>query len=437
MKQSSSLDIATFTEKSSENDAQHQTKILVVEDSKTEQLRLKTILSKIGYDVLLANNGLEAINIMEKEHCQLVISDWRMPELTGIELCRRLREDQRYKQLYFILLTGFDSKNDLIAGMDAGADDFIAKPVSSEELRVRVQAGIRIINLHNELEVKNEELEITLQREQQAYDLIQTDLAAAAIMQKSLLPDNSSPFRQLEIASLFEPASVIAGDGFGYFKLDADHLGFYHFDVAGHGIASAMLSFTLTRLLSPAFIEESLFQKSNHTHNIEHLTENIVAPSAVIASLNERFSEEQDCQHYFTMIYGVLNIRNGRGQLCQAGHPYPLIVTAEGQVNAIGEGGFPVGMLSEAEYEDIAFKLTPGDRLVLYSDGIPECKNISNEMFNNDNFHNILSQTHRAPLASALDILKLSLQRWQGNEALNDDISLLAFDFNSSFPHKK
>jgi sigma-B regulation protein RsbU (phosphoserine phosphatase) len=409
---------------------QEQPRLLVVEDSLSEQMRLKAMLTKLDYEVVLAGDGQEALAVLDSTPIQLVISDWRMPNLSGIDLCRRIRGNPDYADPYFILLTGCDSPPDLVAGMDAGADDFIAKPFNSEELRVRLQAGLRIIGLRNELKQRNTALADSLQKEAQANHRIQQDLNTAAIMQQALLPNGESPFSQLELATLFKPASMVAGDTYNYFKLNDSHLGFYHLDVAGHGIASAMLSFTLSRLLSPDMLQHEL--------NLPDTAPS--RPHEVVAALNRRFLHEEFNEHYFTMIYGVLDITTGKGEFCQAGHPHPLLCRADGTVQRLGSGGFPVAMLAEAVYESTPFTLHRGDRLWLYSDGITDCSNEQGKTLGMEQFATLIRQTSKSELSRLPVAINKILTHWHGATALDDDISLLAIGYNAetkTSPHTK
>ena len=425
------------THESEEKDKHHQQmpsallKVLIVEDSLPEQMRLKIIILKNGYEVFCATNGKEALELMAKEQIHIVVSDWRMPQLTGIELCKTLRSEPVYGQPYFILLTGFNTQTDLISGMDAGADDFISKPVSTEELRVRLQAGARILQLRNELELQNQQLEVALTREEEVRQSIQQDLDAAARMQQELLPDGQSPLPQLEIGTLFKPAVTVAGDSYGYFKLDDDHMVFYHLDVAGHGIASAMLSFTLSRFLSPALADGLLREIVEDSDDSSDLAPHIMPPHLVVASLNQKFQESQECIHYFTMVYGVFNVKTGRGEFCQAGHPHPLFITKDGSVNKLGDGGFAVGMFDHATYESVPFEMDHGDRIAFYSDGITDTTNKDGEAFGFDRYKRLLEMGCRLPIAVTIDALDTILHQWKGDQDFDDDVSLLMFEYKN------
>lgn len=400
-------------------------KVLVVEDSITEIMRIKAMLTKLEYDVTTAKNGKEALEKLDDEKFKLIISDWRMPHMTGIDLCRHIRNNSEYGHPYFILLTGCNQQMDLVAGMEAGADDFITKPFITEELRVRLKAGARIVALQHELEKHNDMLRESLENEEKHMHRIQEDMKSAAQMQQQLLPSGASPFPSTNICTLFKPATIVAGDTYGYFRLNDHYLGFYQLDVAGHGIASAMLSFTLSRFLSP---EQGLLT----TARPDGISVDIVPPDEVVSALNERFLEKECCEHYFTMVYGVLNVKNGRGEFCQAGHPHPVVSTQDGSTKILGNGGFPVGMLPEAKYESIPFELDVGDRIWLYSDGITECRNKNNHILGMEKFVDVIQHT----IANQIDKISIGidnlLHKWHGDRPLEDDISLLVIEYSGT-----
>jgi sigma-B regulation protein RsbU (phosphoserine phosphatase) len=403
--------------------------ILVVEDSLPEQMRMIALLEGFGYDVLTANNGRQALETMRHSDVQLVVSDWRMPEMTGLELCRELRADSTFDQPYIILVTGYNATTDLVAGMDAGADDFIAKPFKSEELRVRLKAGSRVLQLRNEAEQRSQQLTEALSREAEANSMIRRDLAVAARMQREFLPVPHSPFPHLKIGTLFSAATMVAGDGYDFFRLDEDHLGFYQIDVAGHGVAAAMMSFAVSRLLSPELCRKALGnRKADAVSTAEcSLPEHIVDPARVVQWLNRHILEHDDVQHYLTMVYGVLNVHTGAGVLCQAGHPHPLVMSRDGSITKVGKGGFAVGMLEDARYEQVDFCLRQGERLFLYSDGISDSTGRDGTRFGTLRLSRLLEKTSEYPLGECVGMIDATLQEWIEN-APDDDISLLAIE---------
>ncbi|MBI5674764.1 MAG: diguanylate cyclase [Nitrospirae bacterium] len=133
-------------------------KILVVEDDLVTRKLLEKTIRGWGHEVIAAENGLIAWEIFQKEEIKFIIADWMMPEMDGITLCKNIRSLNKAGYIYFILLTGKDKKEEIVEGLEAGADDYVAKPFNLSELKVRVSAGERILDLEKELHKKNNEL---------------------------------------------------------------------------------------------------------------------------------------------------------------------------------------------------------------------------------------------------------------------------------------
>jgi diguanylate cyclase (GGDEF)-like protein len=130
-------------------------KILVADDEGATRLRLEALLTKLGHEVVVARDGSEAWEILQREDApSLAILDWIMPGVDGVELCRRLRQGGRKHYIYVIMVTVKSSRQDLLTGMEAGADDYLTKPFDLEELRVRVGAGERIVARQSDLETQ-------------------------------------------------------------------------------------------------------------------------------------------------------------------------------------------------------------------------------------------------------------------------------------------
>ena len=135
-------------------------KILIAEDNMTTRRILETILVKWNYDVISVCDGNEAWEkLHEKDPPKLVILDWMMPGINGVEICRRFRQEDPVKPMYIILLTARDEKNDIVEGLGAGADDYIAKPFDKEELRARIDVGRRVVELQAAL-LEKEKLQV-------------------------------------------------------------------------------------------------------------------------------------------------------------------------------------------------------------------------------------------------------------------------------------
>lgn len=135
-------------------------KILVADDSAIYRKLVEDTLAQKRYSVLLAKSGKEALKLFTEHRPPLVISDWMMPDFSGIELCRRIRDDSQGSYTYIIILTGVTEKHELVKGLEAGADDYLTKPFHSDELLARIGVGRRITDLNREIEAKNRSLEL-------------------------------------------------------------------------------------------------------------------------------------------------------------------------------------------------------------------------------------------------------------------------------------
>jgi sigma-B regulation protein RsbU (phosphoserine phosphatase) len=396
--------------------------ILVVDDARDMQLILRRILTLMGHQVMLADHGQEAWELIQKHHFQVVLSDWVMPVMDGPTLCRTIRSAGLSHYVYIILLTGMSGKQNLILGMDAGADDFATKPLVREELEVRLRAAQRVLNLEHTLENKNRNLESVNQSLSAAQALIQSDLKRAATLQTGVLPIQKR-FGRLCVDWFFQPAQYIGGDTFNYFPINDELFFFYSIDVSGHGISSALLSMCLQTLLS----------STGELYCVDELTRANAArfPSRLAERLNYHLNHTLDTDdHYLTMIMGVVDTVEERLYFVQAGHPQPFLYNpSTQQVERIECTGFPIGLLPDMEYETIDLPFPPGSRFILYSDGILELQHPSGEPMTEDDLQARLQALSDLPARQLVSRLGEQLGLGREDEDKPDDISLLTIDF--------
>lgn len=402
-------------------------RILIVEDNLLTRTMMERSLQKWGYDVLSVDNITAAMTIILDEKIQFVITDWIMPGGNGTILCHSVRALNLPFYTYIILVTFLDDVQSAVHGMEAGADDFIRKPIQLDELRARIKAGERILDLEKKLQENNVRLTELSNKLLAANEVINRDLKMAAAMQRSLLPAAASHSQGIVIDWLFHPSTHLSGDIFNFFPLDEHHVGFYIIDVAGHGIASAMQSFTLSRLLSP--------DTDCSNHLIFSLPEAsdcpLVRPApAVIANLNQQFQTNESNILYFTMIYGMLDTKSRTINLCQAGHPQPLYLQQGKPAKFIVSAGLPVGIIDDAYYESVQLDYHPGDRLFLYSDGISECESPDGEMFGTERLRLFVDETRHLKVSEVIRKLDERINSWRGKDGFEDDISLLVLEIN-------
>lgn len=393
--------------------------ILIVEDARDQRLMLSVVLKKQGHRVLEAGNGLQALEIL-REHpdVRIIISDWMMPEMDGLELLRQTRKIDLGRYIYFILLTGKTDHEAVVEGLNDGADDFLAKPVNFDELGARLKAGIRIIELERQLEQQNKQLV-------EAIQTIEKDLESAAKAQQVLLAQPAT-IQQVSFDWFFKPSKILGGDMFGYQAIDEETLGFYQLDVAGHGIPSALFSFTLNTILSETSGRGSIVRET-----LDHEPfYKVRAPETVLASLNRRFQAPPESMLYFTIAYGLINSRTGEVTLSRAGHPPPLwIHREEAIVEPVAGGGVPIGMMPDMEYTSCTLQLQPGDRLFLYSDGVTECENAKGEPFGEARLLHCLQDAANDDLKSVIDRVDQNIRDWSELDCFEDDVTYLLLEW--------
>lgn len=397
-------------------------RILIVDDSAMSRLMLEHSLKKWGYETVSVDNIDAATQLILNGSIQFVITDWVMPNGDGPELCRRIRQLNYHFYIYIILVTSLQGSQSLVEGMDAGADDFIHKPIQMDELLARIKAGERVLQLEQTLRDRNIKLQELSDDLLAAHKIISTDLQLAERMQRGLLPLCPSSLQGIAIDGLFCPSGHVSGDIYNFFRLDEHHIGFYTIDVAGHGVAAAMMSFTLSQILTPDLNRRSPLKKRIH----EAPYYEVVRPaSTVIEKLNHQFQTDAVNSLYFTMIYGVVNTQLHTVDLCQAGHPNPIYLPKEGTAQFIGDGGFPVGITTIAEYESLHLDYYNGDRLFFYSDGITECMNSQGEMFGEERLLRVVEETRQLPTNEVLNSIRQRIEDWRGSNKFDDDISML------------
>jgi phosphoserine phosphatase RsbU/P len=406
-------------------------KILLVDDDPIARAIHSMLLRTYGHDVLEAADGELAWRMVESEHITFVVSDWVMPNLAGVDLCRRIRSANFEHYVYVILCTSKGAKSDLVEGMDAGADDFVVKPISAEELRVKVRAGERVLRLQQGLAEKNHELAGINSRLQSAYQLIEDDLKAAAWIQEQLLPSPALHALGVKCEWKFQPSSYIAGDTFNFFALDERQVGFYLLDVSGHGVPAAMLSVTLSMILTPDATHGSPLKRYDPASGVFEVR----SPEDTIRELNRRFQSRDD--RYFTMIYGLLDVRTSRLRLAQAGHPSPVLIKNRSELHLLGTGGMPVGLWPDMDFDYLEVPFTEGDRLLLYSDGVTDCMSPDGEAFGEERLLSYLENVANEPLSGILSGLDSAMKAWRGSKEFGDDVSLLAMELTGEKSVKK
>ena len=400
--------------------------VLVVDDSPSMRLTLTRMLRRAGYVVHEAGSGVAGLQACRDTAPDLVFSDWMMPEMDGLDFCREFRKMGRESYGYFILLTSKGEKADIARGFDAGADDFLTKPVNGAELRARIKAAERVLRMERELTGKNRLIRATLDELQRVYDSINGDLIEARKLQQSLVSERHRDFGRAEVSLLLQSCGHVGGDLVGMFPINDTHVGLYAIDVSGHGISSALMTARLAGHLSATAPEQNIAVAA--TGDGRHRPR---CPAQTAAILNDLILGEIETEHYLTLLIADVDLQTGVTVFAQAGHPCPLVQRAGGAVEAVGQGGLPVGLLGGAVYTPCTIRLDPGDRLLIHSDGITECTDPAGALLGEAGLERMMRGLEHTRGPACLDALVWQMADFAASDQFNDDVSAVLVEFKS------
>ena len=400
--------------------------VLVVDDSRAQRHILSMHLRRWGYLVTESEDAPSALAICAAAEVDIIISDWMMPGMTGLEFCRKFRALGRETYGYFVLLTSKSEKTEIADGLEAGADDFLTKPVSSNELRARLRAGERTLAMQAEVLAKNKVIASTLLELQKLYDSLDRDLIEARKLQQTLVRDRVRDYGWAQASLLLRNSGRVGGDLVGSFRVDDGRVAVYAIDVSGHGVASAMMTARLAGFLTGSSPEQNLAYGRGPDG-----AQMLLPPEAVAERFNRLMLEEIQAEQYFTMVFAVVDRRAGLLSLVQAGHPHPMLVHPSGQVQRLGQGGLPIGLIPDAVYDRQEVAISPGDRLVLVSDGFTECPLPDGQDFGEDRLAESLIRSTYLSGADLLEALVWDLTAQSGSDSFPDDVSGVVLDLLS------
>ena len=310
-----------------------------------------------------------------------------------------------------IFISALNENLDKVNAFSIGGVDYITKPFQMEELHARVETHLKLRRLQVELEGANARLRGINGR-------MSRDLEAAARIQKTFLPAPAVEAPGAAFAWCFRPCDELAGDGLNIVPLGVGKVGLYVLDVTGHGVTSALLSVTLGRLLSPPSEPSSILARGG-----------VVTPPAEVADrLNRLFPFDPEIEQFATLMYGVLDLNTGEFRHVSAGHPGPIHQPAAGPAVLLETPGYPIG-LGDEPYAETCLQLAPGDRLFLFSDGLPDAIDRAGARFGDARLLNAVDRSRRTPLADAVTSLADEVALWQDPARTQDDLSLLGVEF--------
>jgi len=396
--------------------------ILVVDDNPANLQVLTGMLKDRDYRVRPVPSGKLALRAAKRDPPDLILLDINMPEMNGYEVCEHLKADDALKAIPVIFISALNEQLDKVKAFAIGGVDYITKPFHMEELHARVETYLKLCRLQIELEDTNARLA-------NVNDRMSRDLKAAAQIQASLLPQDVLQVPCIDYAWIYRPCDELAGDGLNVIPLSPGKVGLYLLDVCGHGVASALLSVTLCRLLSPPTEPSSILVRNRGPGNPYDIT----PPVEVAARLNQLFPFDSSATAQLTtMVYGILNVVTGEFRYVSAGHPGPVHLPSGAAPLILASEGFPIGLADEP-YEERSVRLGLGDRLYLYSDGVPEARDPAGRQFGAVRLMEVIEQGRDKTLQQSTEALLNEIIRWHGSEKPQDDLSILAVQVEARY----
>lgn len=383
-------------------------KVLIIDDDPILRMVLTKTLEEQGYQVIAALDGEQGVEQARAVKPDLIICDWSMPRMDGLEVCHQIKTDPDLEQTFLILLTARSAIVDRVVGLDMGADDFLTKPVDTSELLARVRSGLRLLQANQKLKL----LALDLQQQKQ---ILEAELAEAAAYVKSLLP--TSIKGNVTINAKFLPSRQLGGDCFDYYWIDDDTLILYLLDVSGHGISAALLSISIQNWLRSQSLSPEV----------------LIQPSQVLKILNEKFQMNKQNDQYFTMWYGVYRQSQRQLYYSSGGHPPSILLskTFSGSSSAqrLKTAGVAIGLFPDMEYVEQHCFIEPHSILYIFSDGIYEISQPQGGVWGLEQFVEVLVNQEKATSSDVEQVLQ-KICSLHSIKSFEDDCSLLQVQFS-------
>ncbi len=375
-------------------------RILVVDDEPVVLQVMINYLTLEGYEVVTAASGPQALERIDQSSFDLVLLDIMLPRISGYEVCRLIREKRSPYELPVLMLTARNKPDDVVAGLEAGANDYLTKPVNRQELLARVGS---LISLQNSVKLNNE------------LSIIKRDIQIAHEIQKSVLSQEFPAIDGVDIALKYEPMTKLGGDFYDIQMVGPGLLGILLADVSGHGIPAAFIC----AMLKVAY--------SFHRQDAGN-------PSVLMSHISNTMLNYTGGQ-FITACYACIDLVERKLRQSNAGH-WPLIIWRKKEQRLLAdlENSMPIGWYAEKEYPIMEADILPGDRVILYTDGILEARNTDTggKLFGEARFHEFIRTHQDCGAAEFVDAIFREIIAWIGggdDATLGDDITIIAVDF--------
>ncbi len=374
-------------------------KILVVDDEPdVEPLVLQRMRRKIRsglYTFVFAQNGIEAlVCLREDNEIDMVLSDINMPQMDGLTLLEQIPKVD--PELRAVIISAYGDMKNIRTAMNRGAFDFVTKPIDFEDLEITIERTLSHIAEWREALSSRDKL-VALQNE----------LDVASNMQQSILPTQFPKGPNFHVFGNMKPARSVGGDFYDIMRLDNGRIGLAIADVSDKGVPAALFMMSTRTLLKGAAI-------------------GTLKPGGVLREVNDLLNEDNEASMFVTVLYAVYDPANGTLTYANGGHNAPLVVHADGRSDLLPlTDGVALGLVPDMEYQEDTFTLSPGDTVVLYTDGVSEAMNGDDEEFGNERLLKIFASSPPTNSEEANQAILRAVEAFVGDAPQSDDITCL------------
>ena len=375
-------------------------KILVVDDEPDVQplfmQRMRRDIRAGRYELVFAQNGVEALEMLNQDSgIDMVITDINMPKMDGLTLLEQIPSVD--PNIRSIIISAYGDMKNIREAMNRGAFDFVTKPLDFEDLQVTIERTLRHLLEWREALSSRDQL-VALQNE----------LNIASQMQQSILPTQFPRGPDFQVYASMTPARNVGGDFYDIVHLEDNRIGVAIADVSDKGVPAALYMMSSRTLLKGAAI-------------------GCESPSQVLEEVNSLLQDDSDTGMFVTLFYGIYDPATNEFTYANGGHNPPLIVHADGSSTVLAmTGGVALGVVPSIQYEQTTVALSPGDTILLYTDGITDATNEEGEFFGLERLQATFAGNPPRDSRAANDAVFEALQNFVGDVAQADDITCLA-----------
>ncbi|NKX13549.1 SpoIIE family protein phosphatase [Bacillus cereus] len=377
--------------------------ILIVDDNPVNIFVIEKILKQAGYhDLVSLNSAQELFEYIQfgkdssrHNEIDLILLDIMMPEIDGLEVCRQLQKEEKFKDIPIIFVTALEDANKLAEALDMGAMDYITKPINKVELLARMRVALRLkseLNWHKEQE-----------------ENLRNELDLATQVQRNLL---SSPLREdyIKIEASYLPSFKLAGDMYYWYKIDENRYGIILLDVMGHGISASLVCMFISSVLRETI-------------------KSLIDPELVIKDLNKYMTllhnENDDIPYYFTAIYLVVDTEKRTIEYVNAGHPSGYVLVDETNMVELNRGSCAVGFFDEIKVKKTVIPFEKNAQILLFTDGVLEA--IANDEFESEEKLRTFTERKWGDLEGEIE----GFYKEEQKKAQSDDMCLIMIQTNA------